>query len=160
MYGEIAKTTDDNFAFSPASLHLALGMTYAGAEGETAQQMADALSLHGPGDEVHASFAGELDRWKAWKTGGTKLLVANRLFAAKDLKMERAFLELTRTRYSAPVEQLDFFRQPDPARRHINAWVEKSRRRYIKDLLPKGARMNKSIDFRIPRVDLGSTGSC
>ena len=46
-----------NLFFSPDSLSTALAMTYAGARGETAPQMAKALHFNLPQDRLHPAFA-------------------------------------------------------------------------------------------------------
>ena len=47
---------DGNLFFSPYSIETALGMTYAGARGETAEQMAKTLHFTLPNDRQHAAF--------------------------------------------------------------------------------------------------------
>src|SRR5688572_32385949 len=54
--------TPGNLFFSPASARMALTMTYAGARGETANEMAKALSLP-PGPAAHDQMADLLDAW-------------------------------------------------------------------------------------------------
>ena len=47
---------DGNLFYSPYSISLALAMTYAGARGETAQQMADTLHFLLAQDRLHPAF--------------------------------------------------------------------------------------------------------
>jgi len=47
---------EENLFYSPYSISLALAMTYAGARGETEQQMADALSFTLPQNQLHPAF--------------------------------------------------------------------------------------------------------
>ena len=58
LYAKLAK--DGNLAVSPASITLALAMTYGGARGETAAQMQKTMHLGGTPDEVMAQ-AGQLE---------------------------------------------------------------------------------------------------
>ena len=72
------KKTPGNFAYSPASLSAALAMTYGGARGETASQMAKVLHVPG-GADFHASWAATLAGWQK-KADGYEIATANRLF--------------------------------------------------------------------------------
>ena len=56
LYHEL-RDTDGNLFFSPSSISTALAMTYAGARGVTASEMAATLHLPDRQDEVHASYA-------------------------------------------------------------------------------------------------------
>jgi serpin B len=47
------KEEDGNLFYSPYSISLALAMTYAGARGETAEQMADTLQFLLDQDKLH-----------------------------------------------------------------------------------------------------------
>ena len=49
-------TNDGNLFYSPYSISMALGMTYAGAGGETERQMADTLHFLLPQDTLHPAF--------------------------------------------------------------------------------------------------------
>ncbi len=55
LYGQLARG-DGNRFFSPFSISSALAMTYAGAHGETALQIAKTLQLALPPDQLHPSF--------------------------------------------------------------------------------------------------------
>src|SRR5262249_42177250 len=56
LYGWL-REKDGNLFFSPYSIETALAMTYAGARGETAEQMAKTLHYDLPNDREHAAFA-------------------------------------------------------------------------------------------------------
>ncbi|MGD8376250.1 MAG: serpin family protein, partial [Acidobacteriota bacterium] len=62
LFGLLAEE-DGNLAFSPASISVAFGMTYAGARGETSDQMRSALRFGGAGEAVHAAFGALLRDW-------------------------------------------------------------------------------------------------
>lgn len=137
VYGELAKKPG-NLVFSPTSISTALAMTYAGARGDTASQMAKTLHLpEGPFD-VHGAYGALLSRLESSAAGDPELHVANRLFGQKGAPFESAFLDLTHAKYGAPMEALDFAKSPEPSRLFINAWVEKQTKSRIKDLLPEG----------------------
>jgi len=126
---------EGNRVFSPASISLALGMTWAGARGETGEQMARVLHF-GEQEAVHAAAAALLARWNDPGREQYELRVVNRLFGEQRYTFEQDFLALTRRRYGAPLEALDFSGAPDPSRQHINAWVAGQTADRIRDLLP------------------------
>jgi serpin B len=112
-----------NLVISPASLTTALAMTWGGAKGETAAQMRTVLHLEGTADEVMAT-SGQLARSLQEPSRPIVFRIANQLFGEKTYKLVPAFVEKTRAAFGAPLELLDFKTAPEPARVHINAWVE------------------------------------
>jgi serpin B len=126
-----------NVVISPASVHLALTMTYAGARGATAEQMSTALQLGQSDDALHASYGAALSTWNA--TTPATLRVANRLFAASGTPLADPFVAITRAHYAAPVELLDFAGAHEPARQTINEWVAARTEDRIAELLPQGS---------------------
>lgn len=128
----------ENAVLSPASVALALGMVHAGAQGETADEIATALHLSRPTAEVHGALATALTRWNA-PDKPYELAVVNRLFGEKTVPFEPAYLDLTRAVFGAPLEPTDFASAPDAARQRINGWVEEQTHDRIKDLMPPGA---------------------
>src|SRR3954470_6400933 len=81
IYHELSSAAkpSDNVLISPFSISAALAMTYAGAHGQTAQQMASVLGFTLPDSQVHPAF-GELLRDLTAHRDGYQLNVANRLF--------------------------------------------------------------------------------
>lgn len=133
------RARDGNVAVSPSSIWVALGMTYGGARGRTADEMRTALHFGLPDPELHAAFANLLGEWRAADQPNAALKVANRLFGERQSRFVPAFLALTRDRYGAPLEPVDFIGAADASRVHINDWVAGRTNDRIRDLLPQGS---------------------
>ncbi len=128
-----------NLTVSPASISLALGMTWAGARGETANAMAKALHL---GDDVGVeagAMAAQLAAWNQPDRTAFELRVVDRLFGEKTVEFEKPYLDLVRDSFGAPLERVDFKGAFEPARERINDWVEEQTKDRIVDLLPAGS---------------------
>jgi serpin B len=128
-----------NLFFSPAGISTALAMTCAGARGATACEMertlrfpCDQTRLHGACQDLMSHLAsGEADPRVA-------LLIANRLWGTREVRFLPEFLAITRERYGAELERLDFARGPEPSRAIINNWVASRTKGRILDLVPAG----------------------
>jgi len=128
-----------NLFYSPYSISSALAMTYAGARGDTATQMAAALDF-GPNDPAFHAAMGALvrDFNAAGKQGAFKLSVANALWAQHDYTFLPGYTKLVTTNYDAAVKNLDFQNETEAARQTINHWVEEKTNDKIQDLLKPG----------------------
>ncbi len=137
LYGQLARR-DGNLFFSPYSLSSALGMTYAGARGKTAQDMARTLHFSLPADRL-AAAQGELGRaLRGGKGRPYQLTVANALWAQRGFSFLPAFTQATQAHYGAGLHQVDFRGATEAARQTINRWVENETQQKIQDLLPDG----------------------
>ena len=143
MYGEVLDRAqpNQNLFFSPFSIASAVGMTLAGAEGETEAQMR--AVFHVGDDEIaHHLGYGELSPvvfGKATECETTTLNMANRLFGQTAYPWLDSFLDVTSLDYGAELEELDFGDDPEGARVHINDWVAEQTENRIEDLLPVGS---------------------
>lgn len=128
-----------NVVFSPYSISNALGMTYAGARRETAEQMAKVLHFNVGQERLHPAF-GELiaDLQKEDKGRPYHLHVANSLWGQAGYPFADRFLQLTRKEYGAGLKEVDFAVDPEQARKTINHWVEERTKDKIKELLLPG----------------------
>jgi serpin B len=135
LFGK-ARVRPGNLFFSPYSISTALAMTYAGARGQTAREMASTLHFPAEGDALHASFAA-LDRSIEGESGtkAFQLDTANALWGQRGLSYLPEFLKITEANYRAGLHPVDFMGNPEAARKTINAWVEERTRDKIKDLL-------------------------
>jgi len=136
LYRQLSKTEEGNLVFSPFSISTALAMTYAGARGETAEQMEKTLHYPLGQEHFHPAMGGVIRRLEGYGTPDLQLDVANALWGLKNSCLP-VFLSLTRQHYGASFKEADF-QEPENARRIINAWVEQQTREKIKELLRKG----------------------
>jgi len=138
LYARI-KGQEGNLFLSPYSISSALAMTYAGARGNTATQMAKALHFDLEGPKLHEAF-GKLtaDLNAAGAKSDFALTVANALWVQEGFELLRDYLDLTKSAYGAGPHPVDFAKAAEAARQTINRWVEEQTRDKIKDLIPKG----------------------
>jgi len=135
-----------NLFYSPYSISLALAMTYAGARGETEEQMADALRFALPQNELHPAL-NALDQELAQRGEGAegkdgegfRLNIANAIWGQKDYTFRDAFLDVLAENYGAGLRVLDFAAAPEEARNTINDWVSDETEGKIENLIPRQA---------------------
>jgi serpin B len=135
----------DNLFYSPYSISLALTMTYAGARGETAQQMADTLHLVLPDANLHAAF-NKLDMELASRGKGAagkdgeefRLNVVNAIWGQEGYPFLAGFLDTLAEDYGAGLRTLDFSGETEKSRQTINRWVSEQTEERIENLLEKG----------------------
>ncbi|CAN5548618.1 serpin family protein [soil metagenome] len=137
------QTKKGNLFFSPYSISTALSMTYAGARGQTAQEMAHVLHLLAEQDKQHPGMAAVV-AGLAGQKDGVRLDVANALWGQKGQPFVADFLQLTKRYYGAGFHTIDFH-NGEAARQEINAWVEKQTQDKIKDLLGPNSVDNASL---------------
>jgi serine protease inhibitor len=124
---------DSNLVLSPSSLAFALAMTYNGADGETASEMAEVLGVSGASLEVFN------DSNAAWLAAlrepdeGVQLAIANSMWIRDRFPVEADFVDRNQRHFDAAVERLDF---DDPAAVDaINAWVAERTNDRIKEII-------------------------
>ena len=137
LYSQL-RNQSGNLFFSPESISTALAMTYAGARGDTAAQMAKTLHFTLPPERLHPAMGALLSDLNA-AHDGYQLRVADALWAQQGYTFLDDFLKLTSSDYGAGFNQVDFKGATEAARLTINQWVEQKTENKIKDLLQQGA---------------------
>jgi serpin B len=154
-----------SFAFSPTSISLALGMAYAGAMGNTAAQMKDAMRVTASSDayfrslnwldqqlgsRADAALKQAQDMFARSGSYGTapdpasyRLHVVNACWGDRTFKFEQPYLDTLAVDFGSGVRLADFLNRPDAERLAINAWVSEQTLNRINDLIPPG-----SVDSR------------
>ncbi len=138
LYQRLAAGQKGNLFLSPYSISSALAMTYGGARGETAAQMASTLHFGGP-DATHPAFAYLRNTLNAIQENGhVQLNVANSLWPQKEYAFLPEYIALAKEFYGTEIEAVDFKADTEGARQKINTWVEAKTNDRIKDLIPEG----------------------
>jgi len=139
LYQEIIQKEKGNVFFSPFSISTALAMTYAGANGETANEMAKTMHFGANTEDFHLSYGKYLSTLEKNAKGNIQLNIANRLWGEKNYTLLPDFVALNKQAYNSPLQQVDFAGNPDGSSQEINTWVAAKTEERIKDLIPPGA---------------------
>ena len=146
LYQQLA-SGEGNLFYSPYSISAALAMTYAGAEGNTAQEMAAVFHFLENEDQLHAGF-NALDQYLEGLAEQEfpddigdpfQLNIANAIWGQKDFHFEEDFLDTLALNYGAGLQLLDYILAPEESRQTINQWVSDQTKEKIQDLIPEGA---------------------
>lgn len=124
---------DGNVLISPASVYLAIAMTYNGASGETQQAMLEGLKASGLSQEAFNQAS--RDYLSILRTTGekTELAIANAIWYREGFEPALLFLQKNADYFDAAARSLDF---KDPAAADlINAWVSEQTRGTIDKII-------------------------
>jgi len=154
LYHQLAAEQSGNLIFSPYSISLNMALLYAGAKGETAEQMADVLHFELPQEDFHKAFNAldlALERTQDEPLEPTPtyqfvnpavdltLTIANGLWTQTGLPLEENYLTTLEKNYSVNVNPVNFSSNPDAAQQEISQWVEQNTRGRIKDIPSPGS---------------------
>lgn len=144
-----ATDSDANYLFSPYSAGVALAMTYAGAGGETRDQMRDVLRFDVDGlhdawrtlsDRVTTNEGSESTTTTREEKGEPFVLRdANAVWGQEGYPWRASFTDLLAGHYGAGVREVDFESDPEAARMRINEWTAEHTEGTIEKLFEKGA---------------------
>ncbi|MCX7608587.1 MAG: serpin family protein [Anaerolineales bacterium] len=146
LYQQMRRGDNPNLVYSPYSISLAFAMTYAGARGETATQMAQAMHYTLAPERLHPAFNAlslDLDQ-RSLEVEGVEeadrfqLSLANSLWGQKNWSFLPDYLDLLATHYGAGMRLVDFESAPEAARRQINDWVSDQTQKRIRNMIPPG----------------------
>jgi serpin B len=138
LYGKLS-AEKGNLFFSPYSISTAVAMTYAGAGGKTADEMAAAMHFDKDVAKTCDGYAALIKKVSGnEKPRGFKLSTANALWGQKGYGFLPDYLTRLKTSFGAGASELDFAADTEDARKTINTWVEKETQDKIKDLIGPG----------------------
>jgi serine protease inhibitor len=151
LYARLSEV-DGNLFFSPHSISTALAMTYAGARGNTAAEMAKTMHYtlpNVPPENVrralylHRGFKlleADIMRKPHYLGEGQtplEISIANALWPQKDYPFLAGYLKTVGDNYGSTLQNLDYKTDAEAARKTINDWVAERTKDKIKDLLPQ-----------------------
>jgi serpin B len=137
LYGQMVRGSDNAF-FSPFSISVALAMTFAGARGDTADEMAQTLRIPSQDETVHEVFAEIIQRLNASGGKAYEMAVANSLWGQVGAPVKKEFVERIARDYGGAMNLVDFRCLTEAARVKINRWVEGKTNKKIRNLIPRG----------------------
>jgi serpin B len=139
LYSQLA-TNSGNLFFSPYSISTCLAMLYAGASGNTEQQMSQVLGF-GTNQQQFASLFGELqaELEADQQTNAIELNLANALWVQEGFPFLPSFLETATNQYQANIGQADFISEASEVTDEINNWVAQETWNKIQNIVPPGA---------------------
>lgn len=134
LWATVAYESSGNIAISPYSVAVALGMTLAGARGQTRTEMEDVLG-GGVGLGEIARLLDEQDG--AQESAGEVLDAANAIFAQAGLAWRQEFLDVLDSEFGAEPHMVDYA-DAEAARSTINGWTSARTRERIPEIVPAG----------------------
>jgi serpin B len=129
------KDQPGNLFCSPYSISMALAMTYAGAHGTTANEMARTLHFTVSQEKLPPASGMLTARMKEIQgPNRITLTSANSLWSQQGCRFTTAFLDQLRTGYDGESREVDFVRAPAAASGEINNWVKEKTAGKIKEI--------------------------
>ncbi|MBK9071172.1 MAG: serpin family protein [Myxococcales bacterium] len=150
VYGAVAgdKALQENFAYSPASVSLALAMTSAGASGDALAHIEATMGFPAQGalHDLMAESTGALLEMnheplfpgQEGEVDGQQVNVVNSLWPQEGLEFKAPFLDEMSMSYDTGVYPVDYFGATEAARQSINGWVGDQTNDLIPELIPSG----------------------
>ncbi len=127
---------EGNLIFSPVCISSNLTMAWAGAGGNTAQELSAALHLPAGEPELHAKTAKLLAQLSGRKD--VDLQLANALWLQRGYAFFGPAVAQVKKDYSLETFPVDFNRATEAARKDMNAWGAKHTNNRISESVPKG----------------------
>ncbi len=122
LFNEVIKSDDTkNIMISPASVSLALGMAYNGAESSTKAAFDSVLNYEGLTRAEVNEVMMDLIKTLVTDSKGNLLEIANSVWYRSGFPVFQGFIEMNKTYYGAEVRELDF--SSPGAVDEINGWV-------------------------------------
>lgn len=145
----VLSAEDGNLVVSPLSIHLALAMALAGAEGDTAAELAAGLAVDGLDPAALHAALNALDATLEARNATyppvddreqkVEISVVNSIWGQAGFGFVQDYLDLLARNYGAGIRLVDFAAAAEEARVAINEWVAAQTSDRITDLIPEGA---------------------
>jgi len=123
----------ENMMISPASVSIALGMAYNGAETTTRDAFEAVLNYEGLTREEVNEITKELITVLVTNVTGNLLEIANSMWYNEGFPVEQDFISLNSTYYDAEINEIDF--RTAEAVKTINEWVSSNTHGKIEEII-------------------------
>jgi len=108
-----------NVCVSPASLQLALLMTTEGAQGDTRDELLDALVMSNLTSRDIQESAGQL----MWRLNQNGMETGNSIWLQNDFEFDSDYLDICTRSFMSDIFMVDFENDADTAKKDINTWT-------------------------------------
>ncbi|KAF2893335.1 hypothetical protein ILUMI_12839 [Ignelater luminosus] len=132
VYKELLKSTAGNVLICPLSAEIILALTYAGARGETAKQMASGLRLPDSSEQIQKIFTKLAQDLNSEQT--YTLNSANKVYVKHGYPINHQFKDVAVKAFNADIQNIDFSKTKE-AVDEINKWISDKTENYIQNLL-------------------------
>ncbi|HEY4059327.1 MAG TPA: serpin family protein [Kofleriaceae bacterium] len=146
LYKNAAADETRNLVFSPHSVSTVFAMLYVGANGETAEQIANVFgftpSVHADNNYLDMKLA---SREQQADAAGTPfaLRTASSMWGQAGAPFTAPFLDTLAVNYDAGIHVVEFA-DFEGARQQINGWVNDNTASHIPELIPKGVLTDRT----------------
>ena len=137
----VANKPKENMFYSPASIYVALAMTYVGTRGNTAKEIEHVMNWKNP-ETVHAMMQSLQE--PIFAASGVELSLANRLWVQQGYPILKEYTDMLQSFYQAEIGTADFVNKARKARETINNWVETKTNGKIKELIEDDVLMTNT----------------
>ncbi len=137
FFRKLYEVNEGNLFISPYSIFTALAMTYEGAKGDTANEMADVLSVEQDNKSFH-NYMKNLYEELNVKNTDYNISTANALWVKENLEPLESYLNVIQDYYGGDATEVDYS-NPTKSAKIINQWVENQTNGLIKDLITESA---------------------
>ncbi|MGM0555489.1 MAG: serpin family protein [Myxococcota bacterium] len=134
------ETGEGNVAVSPISISAAMGMAYAGAAGETADEIASVFHYGDSAVPFLGALQTELGTRNAEFDKGLslQLSIVNDLWLQQDFEVGDDYLSTVEEHFDAKPRAVDFKNSPESARKTINEHIADKTQQKIPELIAEG----------------------
>lgn len=134
FFDELYNNSDDssNIFYSPYSVFVAMAMTYEGAKGDTADEMAEVLTIEQDNASFHEYMKALYDYLN--KQSDYNISTANALWVKENLELLEEYQNIIETYYNGKATDVNFDNRTK-AVNIINQWIENHTNGLIKDLI-------------------------
>ncbi len=145
LYQQI-RGEEGNLFYSPYSISQAVALIYAGANGETAAQIAEAMNYALPSEQLASAF-GEINTTlqeqveaqpEEYRDAAFQLTIANSLWGQRGYPFADAYLNTLSELFGSELRFVDYREAAEAARQEINAWVAENTNNKIPSVVPEG----------------------
>lgn len=140
LYQAVSAVEDSNLIIGPYSVVFALSMIHAGANGTTAEEMADVLRI----DLQDADWQEGINAYDLSldaRTAGsqTNWTAANKVWTEPGLPLRDEYLDVLTGVFDSPLAEANFAGDPEREREIINRWAEANTLDLVPELFPAGS---------------------